>query len=104
VPVSFIRLSKGGRDTHTHTQNNKNPCSNRNDYQGISLGGKLRPALKAEYSAVPVVPNVKVRTEAQHSTPPPLSLHYMLRESFTFTWTCEGRVLEYLMCHMLLTS
>jgi hypothetical protein len=33
------------------------------------LAGKVRPILTADNSAVPVVPNVKIRLEAQHSTP-----------------------------------
>jgi hypothetical protein len=48
------------------------------------LGGKMRPARRADNCTVLVVPNVKVRTEAQHFVPP-LSLHDLLRESFTFT-------------------
>ena len=47
------------------------------------LGGKVRPARRAENSTVLVVPNVKVRMEAQRPTPR-LSLHDLLRETFTF--------------------
>jgi hypothetical protein len=48
-------------------------ASNRNEY---------RPARKADKFAVLVVPNVKVRMEAQNSVP--LSkLHYLLRKSYT---------------------
>ena len=52
-------------------------ASNRNEYLGISLGGRVG------ISAVLVVPNVKLRMKAQHA----LSLHDMLRESFTFIFT-----------------
>jgi hypothetical protein len=41
----------------------------------------------ADNSAVLVAPNVKVKMEAQHSFPP-LNLHDLLRESFTFTFYC----------------
>ena len=51
---------------------------------GNFLGGKVRPALKIGNSAIHVVPNVKVRMEARQSILP-LSLHDLLRESFTFT-------------------
>jgi hypothetical protein len=44
----------------------------------------VRPARVADNCAVLVVPNVKVRMEAQHSIAP-LSLYDLLRESFTFT-------------------
>ena len=37
----------------------------------------MRPALKADNSAILVVPNVKVRMEAQHSLPH-LSLHDLI--------------------------
>ena len=47
------------------------------------LGGKVRPARIADSSAVLVVPNVKVRLEAQHSIAR-LSRHDLLGESFTF--------------------
>jgi hypothetical protein len=43
----------------------------------------VRPARRANNSAFLVVPNVKIRMEAQHSIPP-LSLHDLLREMFTF--------------------
>jgi hypothetical protein len=46
----------------------------------------MRPARAAGNYAVLVVPIVKVKMEAQHSIPP-LSLHDLLRESFTFTFT-----------------
>ena len=46
----------------------------------------MRPARKADNSAVQVVPNVKVRIEAKLSIPPPLSLHELLRETFTFKY------------------
>ena len=42
----------------------------------------MRPARRVDNSAVLVVPNVKARMEAQHYIPP-LSLHDLLRESFT---------------------
>jgi hypothetical protein len=45
---------------------------------------KVRPARTADGSAVLVVQNVKVRMEARHSTSHQ-SLHYLLRESITFT-------------------
>ena len=61
-------------------------ASNRNEYQGISLRGKLRPAHRTDSSAVLVVPNIKVKLEAQHFIRT-LSFHEMLRESFTFTFT-----------------
>jgi hypothetical protein len=41
------------------------------------------PALTADNSAVIFVPNVAVRTEAQHSCPP-MSLRNLLQKSFTF--------------------
>jgi hypothetical protein len=47
--------------------------------------GKARPASRADNSAVPVVPNVKARMEAQHSILP-LGLQDLLRESFTSTF------------------
>ena len=65
--VSFARLSKRSMAQ----KKLRTPRFNRNQYQGDFLGGKARPALRADYSAVPVVPNVKVRIETQHSTPPP---------------------------------
>jgi len=46
--------------------------------------GKVGPARKADNSTVLVVLNVKTGMEAQHYIPP-LSLHDLLRESFTFT-------------------
>ena len=45
------------------------------------FAGKV--ARRADSSAVLVVPNVKVRMETQHSISP-LSVHDLLRESFTF--------------------
>ena len=50
----------------------------------------MRPARRAETSAVLVASNVRVRMEAQHSVPHPpfLSLRDLLRESFTFTGLC----------------
>jgi hypothetical protein len=45
------------------------------------LGGKVRPALRADSSAVLVGPNVKVKIEVQHFIPP-LSLYDLLRGSF----------------------
>ena len=42
----------------------------------------MRPARRAIFSVL-VVPNVKVRMEAQYPIPP-VSLHDLLRESFTF--------------------
>lgn len=39
-------------------------ATNRYEYQGISLGGKVRAAHKADISAVLVVPNVTGRMEA----------------------------------------
>ena len=50
---------------------------NRNEYQRISLGGKMRPAPTADNSVALVVPNVKVRVEVKHSVTP-LSLHNFL--------------------------
>ena len=44
-------------------------ASNRNEQQGSSLGRKVRPAGRVENCAVPVVRNVKVSLEAQHSIP-----------------------------------
>ena len=44
----------------------------------------MQPARTADNSAVFVVPNVKVRMEAQHSIPP-MSLHDLFRKTFTFT-------------------
>jgi hypothetical protein len=41
------------------------------------------PVRRADNSAVLVVPNVKLRMKVRHSIPP-LSLHDLLRESFTF--------------------
>jgi hypothetical protein len=55
---------------------------NTNEYQGISLGVKC--GRRVELTALPsVVSNVKVRMLAQHSIPL-VSLHDLLRESFTF--------------------
>lgn len=74
---------------------------NRNEYH--SCGGKVRPAHRADNSAVQVVSNVNVKMEAQHSISP-LSLHYLFRESLTFnlwiiilcTVVCRGIMsLEY---------
>jgi len=45
----------------------------------------VRPAPGADSSAVLLVPNVKVRMETQHYSPPPP--HDLLREGFTFTFT-----------------
>ena len=45
----------------------------------------MRPARRADNSAVLVVPNVKVRMEARHSIPP-LCLDDLLWESFTFSF------------------
>jgi hypothetical protein len=50
---------------------------NIDECQGIFLGGKVRPARKADNSVVLVVPKVKVRIEAQNS----ISL-LSLREDF----------------------
>ena len=47
---------------------------NRNEYQGLSLGAKVRPAPRADNSAVLVVLNVKVRMESQDFISP-LSLN-----------------------------
>jgi len=47
------------------------------------LGAKVRPASTAESSAVLVVTNIKIRTEAQHSIPL-LSLQDLLQETCTF--------------------
>ena len=58
------------------------PLTERN-IKEFSLGCKVRPAHRADNSAVLVVPNVKARTQAQNSTPP-LSVHDLLRGSFTF--------------------
>ena len=46
-------------------------ASNRNECQGILLGGKMRPASGADSSAILAVPNAKARMEAQHSIPYP---------------------------------
>ena len=48
--------------------------SNRNEDQGFSFGGKVRPERTADNSTVLVVPNVKVRMEAQRSILPSESL------------------------------
>jgi hypothetical protein len=53
--------------------------SDRNEYQVISMEGKVRPKLTAKNSAVLIVPNVKVMMEAQQFIPP-LSLHDLLLE------------------------
>jgi len=59
-------------------------ASNGNGYNGIYFpGGKLWPACRADSSAVLVVPNVKVRTEAQHSFRSSES-SWLVRETFTF--------------------
>ena len=50
----------------------------------------MRPARKAEDSDVPVVPNVKVRVEVQQSMLS-LSLHDLLRKSFTLAFTILKR-------------
>ena len=47
----------------------------------------MRPACTPDNSAVLVVPNVKVRMEAHHSTPP-LSLNDLLGKAFTLTFLC----------------
>jgi len=43
----------------------------------------MRPARSSDHSAVLIVPNVKIRMEAQHSSPS-VSLRELLRENFTF--------------------
>ena len=48
--------------------------------------GKVRPARTVDNSAVLVVPNVKIRVEAQHSISA-LSPHDLLLESFTLPFT-----------------
>jgi len=61
---------------------------------------KERLARKAYSSAVPVVPKIKVRMEAQilSSPPPHLSLHELLRKCSTFTFhnTCKKMVNQYI--------
>jgi hypothetical protein len=47
----------------------------------------VRPARRADSSAVLVVPNVKLRMGAQHYIPPPPSLHDLLHESFALLLT-----------------
>ena len=49
-----------------------------------ALHHKVHPVHSADNSAILVVPNVKVRMEAQHSIPL-LSLHDLLQESCTCT-------------------
>jgi len=49
------------------------------------MSTKMWPARRAHNCAVLVVLNVRLRVEAQHSIPP-LSLHDLLRVSFTFTF------------------
>jgi len=44
--------------------------SNTNQYQGIFLGGKVRPKPTADNFAVLVVPNVKVRIKDPTAQPP----------------------------------
>jgi hypothetical protein len=45
----------------------------------------MRPGRKDDISAVPVLLNIKVRMQSQHSITPP-SLHDLIRGSFTFTY------------------
>jgi len=47
----------------------------------------VSPASKSDKFALIIVANVKVRMEVKYSIPV-LSLHDLLRESFTFTFTC----------------
>jgi hypothetical protein len=49
--------------------------------------GKVRSATRADNTALPVVPTVKVRMEAQLSIPP-LSFHYLLRKVLPYTCRC----------------
>jgi hypothetical protein len=51
--------------------------------QPLTEVSKVRQARRANNSALLVVPNVKLRMEAQHSILP-LNLHDLLRESFIF--------------------
>jgi hypothetical protein len=44
---------------------------NRNEYQGISLGGKVRSVYRDDNSAILFVPNIIVRLEVQHVKPHP---------------------------------
>ena len=56
-------------------------ASDRNEYQKISLGDKVRPALGADSSVVLVGQTVKVKMEAQNFIPL-LSLYGLLRARF----------------------
>jgi hypothetical protein len=49
--------------------------------------GKVRSTTRTDNTALPVVPTVKVRMEAQHSIPP-LNLHYLLRKVLPYTCRC----------------
>ena len=75
-------------------------ASNRNEYQGVSLGGKVRPVRRADNSTVLAVPNVTVRIEAQYYIPA-LSLYDLLWESFTFkvasTQAVDGSMIEHVL-------
>jgi hypothetical protein len=53
------------------------------------LRGEKRLARRTDSSAVLVVPNVKLRIEAQYSVPR-LSLRDLLWENFTFYTQCYG--------------
>jgi hypothetical protein len=54
----------------------------------------VRPARRAENSLPLVVLNVKAKLEIQHSIPP-LSLHDLLRESFTIFHSFSHRAAPY---------
>jgi hypothetical protein len=58
--------------------------SNKNEYQGMSMGVKFDCHIELT-TAILIVPNVKVRMEAQYSIAR-LSLHDLLQESFTYMY------------------
>jgi len=66
-------------------------ASNRNQLQIISFWGKVRPASTADNSAVPVVPNVNIRIEDQHSIHP-VGFHDLLGNQFFFTFFTQNTV------------
>ena len=67
------------------------PASNINDYH-VFFGGKMRTARVAALSAVPIVPNLTVMMEAQHSFPPCPSLRELSHENPSFIFTFTTRI------------
>jgi len=64
-------------------------ASDRNEYQGVSLGAKCGRYVELTNVAVPFMPNVKVREETQHSIPL-LSFRDFLHESCRVKTECDS--------------